>query len=91
LLASFGASSPGYTTLDLSDLSGHDIRVSLTAEIAMAGAEGFGGGADALGARSFSSALSGGFQLSHVAIPEPASALLIAVGLSSIALSRRRR
>jgi hypothetical protein len=91
LLASFDPSGSGSVQLDLSGLSGHDVRVWLQAELAMAGDEGFGGGADPLTERSFSSFLTGDVFVSHVVVPEPAPGLLIAAGLAVLALRSRGR
>ena len=72
--------------LDLSAQAGEAIALDFTAAISMAGGEGFGGGADRLTARGFSSSLRAAFAIRHLVVPEPGTLglLLVALGLYRI-------
>jgi hypothetical protein len=66
--------------LDLTAYAGEAIALEFAAAISMEGEAGFGGGADSLGARSFSSSLLAAFAI-RLAVPEPDAAVLLAVAL----------
>jgi hypothetical protein len=74
------ATPTSWQELDLTAYAGEAIALEFAAAMSMDGEAGFGGGADSLLARDFSSRLWFVFAIRH-AVPEPGTAVLLAVAL----------